>query len=109
MNVRALSPRVLDVIFGVYRAVTKSHWKPNALEEVQRALEVHGKFERLAGTPQNWSSKLVIEKKPTGLLDVRIEVNPLLPQTLKASVNRMQTTFNAGLEKELRVQGLQGP
>lgn len=108
MKITELNQNTLDTLFAVYRAVTKSHWKPNPLAEVQRSLHEQGKFERVAGTPENWSTKLVIQQLPSSELDIRVEVNPALPPALKVHAERVQATFKAGLEKELGKKGLEG-
>ena len=107
MKSNELTQPVLDLVFSVYRTVTKSHWKPNPLEEVRAALEQQGRFERLAGTPENWSYRLVIEQKGGNELAIFIEVNPALPEALRVHGQRVQATFNAGLKKEFHSRGIE--
>ena len=92
---------MLSKIFGLYRTITKSHWKDPVYAHVQESLNTTGRFEFVAGPLDAWATKFVVSQIPEqgDSLDISINVNQDLPPALRKHAESYVARFKIGFER----------
>ena len=99
---RLLDQERLSKVFGLYRTITKSHWKDPKIDDVNKSLEAKDRYEFITGPMDKWATKFVITKDRAEGLDnfnFHIEVNPVLPPALKKHADMFVEKFKTAYSR----------